>query len=339
MKILLTGVAGFIGFHLAKSLLEDGHEILGIDNINSYYDQRLKLDRLEVLGISLTLDFSEGVVYSKKYTSFTFRRLSIENMSALELVFNKFRPELVINLAAQAGVRYSITNPEPYIQSNVVGFFNILELCRRNGIKKVVFASSSSVYGNSISVPCSESEITDMPVSLYAATKKSNEVFAHSYAHLYNMEIVGLRFFTVYGPYGRPDMAYFNFAKSMLAGDEIEVYNHGYLSRDFTFIKDVVESLSIIVNRMDKQHIDVGLKILNIGNSSPVKLLDFILEIEAKLNVRAKLKFVDMQPGDVFNTYADVSALQKEIGKTYHTPLSDGISTFVEWYKFYYGIV
>ena len=335
MKIFITGIAGFIGFHLTNLLAQSGHDILGVDNLNNYYDPNLKLARLSKLGISS--DLNEPKAQSQKYNNISFSNSDITDYNLMYVLMHDFNPDIVIHLAAQAGVRYSIENPEVYVESNVKGFFNIIELCRRLDVKRLIYASSSSVYGNQNEVPYRETDRTDEPVSLYAATKKSNELFAHTYAHLFGMKAVGLRFFTVYGPYGRPDMAYFSFVKDILNGNTIRVFNEGNLSRDFTFIDDIVQSIQRLVDEFDFISRERGHQIFNIGNSKPVQLKRFIEIIENSLETKAIFENVGMQSGDVYNTFADVSALESCINYRPSTSLDDGIKKFVNWYKQYYG--
>lgn len=335
MKIFITGVAGFIGFHLADLLAQSGHDILGVDNLNNYYDPNLKLARLSKLGINI--DLNERQVQSQKHGNITFSSADVSDNNLIRSLMQDFNPDMVIHLAAQAGVRYSIENPEVYVESNVKGFFNIIELCRRLDVKRLIYASSSSVYGNQNEVPYRETDRTDEPVSLYAATKKSNELFAHTYAHLFGIKAVGLRFFTVYGPYGRPDMAYFSFVKDILNGNTIRVFNEGNLSRDFTFIDDIVQSIQRLVDEFDFISCERVHQIFNVGNSKPVQLRRFIEIIENALGKSAILENVGMQSGDVFKTYADVSALESCINYRPSTTLDDGIVKFVNWYKQYYG--
>jgi len=335
MKIFITGIAGFIGFHLTDLLAQSGHDILGVDNLNNYYDPNLKLARLSKLGINI--DLNERQVQSQKHGNITFSSADVSDNNLIRSLMQDFNPDMVIHLAAQAGVRYSIENPEVYVESNVKGFFNIIELCRGLGIKRLIYASSSSVYGNQNEVPYRETDRTDEPVSLYAATKKSNELFAHTYAHLFGIKAVGLRFFTVYGPYGRPDMAYFSFVKDILNGNTIRVFNEGNLSRDFTFIDDIVQSIQRLVDGFDFISRERGHQIFNIGNSKPVQLRRFIEIIENALGKNAILENVGMQSGDVFKTFADVSALESCINYRPSTTLDDGIVKFVNWYKQYYG--
>ena len=321
MKLLITGVAGFIGFHTAKALLEQGHEVVGIDNINDYYDVRLKEDRLNHLNV---------------YSAFLFERVDISFASELEAIFQTHSFDYVLHLAAQAGVRYSIEQPMKYIESNIVGFTNLLECLRMHHVKRLLYASSSSVYGNSTDVPFSTEHRTDTPVSLYAATKKSNEVFMHAYSSLYGIKATGLRFFTVYGPWGRPDMAYFSFADAILNKKPIEVFNQGKLSRDFTYIDDVVNAIvKLLEHYQDDSRKDDSHLIYNIGNHHPVSLEEFISTIEELLGVAAKKEYVDMQKGDVLSTYADISGLQELIRYTPKTTLREGLELFLKWYVEY----
>jgi len=342
MKVLITGAAGFIGFHLSELLLKNGFTVVGIDNINDYYDVNLKYARLNELGVEKE---SSSVFYkeckSKSNLGFSFLRMNLEDKEHLSNLFSKERFDIVCNLAAQAGVRYSIENPDAYIQSNVVGFLNILECCRHNDIKHLVYASSSSVYGMNDKVPFSEDDQVDTPVSLYAATKKSNELMAHTYSHLYNIPMSGLRFFTVYGPWGRPDMAPFKFTKAIVQGDVIDVYNHGKMQRDFTYIDDIVEGVLRIQDVLPELNSELDssapYKIYNIGNSEPIELEEFISCIEKALNKNAIKNYMPMQPGDVVRTYADVSELEKKTHFKPQTSLQDGINSFVDWYKEFYS--
>lgn len=333
-KILLTGAAGFIGFHLAQKLVSENHEILGIDNINSYYDVELKYDRLKELGIAKQDIDDEVELQSNKYNNFRFIKLNIADSQSLESLFKSFSPDIVINLAAQAGVRYSIDHPKKYIESNVSGFFNILESVRNNNVKTLIFASSSSVYGDSEVFPVKEDFDTSKPLSLYAASKKSNEVMAYVYANMFNIKTVGLRFFTVYGPWGRPDMALYSFTKKILNGEEIKVFNKGEMYRDFTYIDDIVNGINSIVTQKEKIP---DYKIYNIGRGMPVKLLDFIKQIEKSLGINAKIKLEPMQPGDVLKTFADTSSLEKDFSYKPKVELSEGVSKFVKWFKDYYN--
>lgn len=334
MKILVTGAAGFIGYHLCERLLKEGHEVVGLDNINNYYDPQLKLDRLNELGIKT----KEAIIWetlckSTTYSKFLFVRLELQDREGLPKLFKQHNFDLVCNLAAQAGVRYSIENPETYIDTNVAGFLNILEACRAYDVKRLVYASSSSVYGNSEEIPFKESQSVDKPISIYAATKKSNELMAHTYTHLFGIETIGLRFFTVYGPWGRPDMAMFLFTDAILNSKPIKVFNNGNLSRDFTFISDVIDGVSAVLNA---KYCNRSI-IFNIGNSKPVKLMTFISVLEAQLGFPANKVMMTMQKGDVNQTWADVSAMQNEFGYAPIVSVNQGISAFVEWYKSYYS--
>jgi UDP-glucuronate 4-epimerase len=322
MKILVTGVAGFIGFFLSKKLLENGFDVFGIDNLNDYYDVNLKESRLKLLN---------------KYENFNFDKCDISDKPKVTTLFEEKDFEVVINLAAQAGVRYSIEEPDEYIQSNIVGFFNIIEACRHNNIKHLLYASSSSVYGMNKKAPFSTSDFVDNPVSLYAATKKSNELMAHSYSHLYRIPATGLRFFTVYGPFGRPDMAYFKFTKAILEGNAIDIYNRGDMIRDFTYIDDIVESVYRLIKKgFEDSKETVPHRVFNIGNNEPVKLGHFIKVIESELGVEAKKNYLPMQDGDVQMTYADIDPLIKEVNFKPETSIETGLKSFIEWYKEYY---
>lgn len=323
--VLITGGAGFIGFHLSRVLLEKGYRIHVIDNLNSYYDVSLKQARLEIL---------------KQYSGFCFEKMDLSDGKEVRSLFNREHPDIVVNLAAQAGVRYSIEHPETYIQSNLVGFFNILECCRYYPVKHLLFASSSSVYGANKKVPYSTEDKTDQPVSLYAATKKSNELIAYSYCKLYQIPTTGLRFFTVYGPFGRPDMAYFSFTKKILAGETIQIFNYGDMYRDFTYIDDIVKGIETMLEYPPKRDENgVNFKIYNIGNNHPEKLMDFIAILEKCLGMKAVTELLPMQPGDVYQTYADVSKLSKDFGFKPDTPLEKGIKEFIKWYKEYYHCI
>lgn len=336
-KILVTGVAGFIGLHTAKRLLNFGYSVYGIDNLNAYYDVGLKLDRLKELGIDIQSDFflRQKEVVSGTYSEFMFHQLDLTDEYRLESLFEKEKFDIVVHLAAQAGVRYSIDNPKVYVQSNVVGFLNVLEACRQNKTNHLIYASSSSVYGNQVEVPFSEDNNVDKPISLYAATKKSNELIAHVYSHLYGLPTTGLRFFTVYGPWGRPDMAPFLFTKSILEQKPIKVFNNGNLMRDFTYVDDIVDGIIGIVNNK----VEVGdYKIFNIGNNQPTKLLDFIKIIEKHCKAVAQLKMYPMQDGDVFTTYANTDLLFKEVGYRATTNIDDGLKQFIDWFKHYYEL-
>lgn len=333
MKILVTGAAGFIGSRLMFQLASRGDEVVGIDSINDYYDVRLKFGRLSECGFKEP--YKEGE--SKESTLLggcRFIKMSIDDKPSVDKLFKEEAFDKVVNLAAQAGVRYSITNPYAYLQSNIVGFLNILEACRHNGVRHLVYASSSSVYGLNTKVPYSETDKTDAPVSLYAATKKSNELMAHAYCNLYGISMTGLRFFTVYGPWGRPDMAPMLFAKAISTGETIKVFNGGDMIRDFTYIDDIVEgTIGAIDHEPAPDANGLKYRVYNIGCSNPVKLMDFISEIEGAFGVEAKKEFLPMQPGDVYQTNADTSLLEREIGYKPHTTLHDGIGRFVEWYN------
>ena len=338
MSIFVTGTAGFIGYHLSKRLLEIGYEVIGIDNLNSYYDPKLKLARLSKL----------KEISDKSKNSFHFFKSDIEKKKELTSLLNNFKIDIVVNLAAQAGVRYSIENPNAYINSNLLGFGNILEICRIKKIKHLIYASSSSVYGGNKKLPFSEVDNVDHPVSLYAATKKANELMAHTYSHLYSIPTTGLRFFTVYGPWGRPDMALFLFTKSILEGNPIKIFNHGNMTRDFTYIDDIVESLIRVIKKTAEPDNDFNYKnplpssswapyrIFNIGNSNPTPLMDFIKAIEKNLGIEAKKDFCEIQPGDVPTTFADTSSLEKWIGYKPKTSVESGIEKFIEWYRDFY---
>jgi UDP-glucuronate 4-epimerase len=312
MKVLVTGVAGFIGMHCAQRLSARGDEVVGIDNLSPYYSVDLKRDRLK----QLQIDFHE---------------VDIADSPALTSVFEKTRPEAVLHLAAQAGVRYSLENPASYVQTNLVGFANLLECCRRNPPRHLVYASSSSVYGANRELPWSESQNVDHPVSLYAATKKSNELMAHVYSHLYGVHATGLRYFTVYGPWGRPDMSPMIFARAIMEGKPIQVFNHGDMKRDFTYIDDIVEGSLRVLDRPERY------AVYNIGNHQPVALLDYIALMEAALGKKARLEMKPMQPGDVKATYADTTALAQAVGFAPATPLAAGLERFAAWFKRYYG--
>lgn len=334
MKILVTGCAGFIGYHLTKRLVSEGHEVVGVDNLNSYYDPALKVARLVQLGIDKEI-IEEGVPYASS-EGFSFIKAGIESANLYQDHLNTQHFDVVCHLAAQAGVRYSIENPQQYISSNIQGFFNILEYCRHRPTTRLVFASSSSVYGKNTSIPYKETDVTDTPVSLYAATKKTNELMAHSYSQLYDIQAVGLRFFTVYGPWGRPDMAPFLFTKAILGNEPIKVFNHGKMSRDFTYIDDIVEGVCRILLNGPDTYDHANFRIYNIGNSSPVNLNDFIHTIEQISGLSAHKVYLPMQPGDVEATWADTSLLQRHYGYSPATPLHKGLSAFVSWYEDYY---
>lgn len=329
MKIFLTGTAGFIGFHLCKALLDKGFKVIGIDNLNDYYDVNLKKIRLDILNTN------------KNINNFSFIKEDISNRNAMQEIFDNYEFDIVINMAAQAGVRYSIENPYTYIDSNIYGFLNILEGCKNKKIKHLIYASSSSVYGLNKKQPFSTEDIVDFPISTYAASKKSNELLAHTYSHLYKMPTTGLRFFTVYGPFGRPDMAYFKFTKSILNEEPIDVYNNGKMKRDFTYIDDIVHG---VINLLDQPPINninnisnskAPFRILNIGNNNPVSLKKFIKIIEKECSKKAIMNNLPMQPGDVLETYADIVDINKLIGFKPSTSIEEGLKKFIDWYKEY----
>ena len=334
MPVLVTGAAGFIGYHTAKALLDKGQEVVGLDNLNAYYDVELKEARLAQL---------EG------RNGFTFHKLDLADASGMERLFSETRPQRVIHLGAQAGVRYGMENPHAYIDSNIAGTLHVLEGCRRNGVEHLVLASSSSVYGANTHLPFNVHQNVDHPLSLYAATKKSNELMAHAYAHLYRLPVTGLRFFTVYGPWGRPDMALFVFTRKILAGEPIDVFNNGHHARDFTYIDDVVEGVLRTADRIpapnpqwsgadpDAASSSAPYRIYNIGNHNPVELMYFIACLEKALGRKAKKNFLSLQPGDVPATCADVDDLAADVGFAPSTPIEEGIARFVDWYRSYYG--
>lgn len=333
-KVIVTGAAGFIGFHLSMRLLKQGYHVTGIDNLNPYYDVNLKKTRLEML---------------KDFENFAFFKTDISNGSGLEKIFQNSRFDVVVNLAAQAGVRYSLENPNAYVDSNLVGFVNLLECCRHYRVKHLVFASSSSVYGANTKMPFSVHDNVDHPVSLYAASKKANELMAHTYSHLFDLPCTGLRFFTVYGPWGRPDMALFLFTKAILNNDPIRVFNHGKMQRDFTYIDDIIEGVVKTMGRLPEpdhkwsgDSPDPGTsykryRIYNIGNNNPVELMKFIELIEQSLGKKAKKELLDLQPGDVVATYADIEDLVRDVGFKPKTSIETGIKNFVSWFKDYYN--
>ena len=336
MKVLVTGAAGFIGFHLSKCLLKGGYEVVGIDNINDYYDVNLKYARLNELGIARK---EAGVFYelskSSLFENFKFTRLNLEDKENLFSLFKNEGFDIVCNLAAQAGVRYSIENPDVYIQSNIVGFLNILEASKEFSIKHLIYASSSSVYGANKKIPFEEKDSVDKPVSLYAATKKSNELMAHTYSHLYKIKTTGLRFFTVYGPWGRPDMAPMLFANAITNNRSIKVFNYGKMKRDFTYVDDIVDGINkIIVKGIDKN--EELYKIYNIGNNRPIKLLDFITEIETNIGKISKKEMLPIQPGDVEKTWADVEQLRNDFNYEPLIDIKEGVKYFIEWYNSFY---
>ncbi len=334
-KILVTGAAGFIGYHLIKELLKENYEVIGIDNLNEYYDVNLKLDRIK--------QFADE-------KEFKFFKVDLVDNTKINQLFEKEKFDFVINLAAQAGVRYSIENPRAYINSNIIGFLNILEACKNYTIEHLIYASSSSVYGANVVQPFSENHNVDHPVSLYAASKKSNELMAHTYSNLYDIPTTGLRFFTVYGPWGRPDMAYFSFTKNIIEGNPIKIFNNGDLERDFTYIGDIISGIMNLIfkipvrdNQWDRVKSEAATsfapyRVFNIGNNTPVKLMNFISTLEELIGKDAKKEFLPMQQGDVFSTYADVNKLHEICGYEPTTDIKEGLSKFVEWYKNYYNI-
>ncbi|WOD63560.1 NAD-dependent epimerase [Niallia taxi] len=335
MSILVTGAAGFIGMHLSKKLLEMGYDVIGFDNINDYYDIQIKKDRLKLLS-----DFN----------NFKFYEAELSNQNEVNECFQEEDIDVVINLAAQAGVRYSLENPHAYIESNIQGFVNILEACRNYKIKHLIYASSSSVYGANVKMPFSTSDRVDHPVSLYAATKKSNELMAHTYSHLYGIPTTGLRFFTVYGPYGRPDMAYFSFTKNIIEGKTINIFNEGNMERDFTYIDDIVEGIVKLIDQPPTVNNEwnykepnpsssyAPYKVYNIGNNKPVKLMEFITTLEKHIGKEAKKEYLSMQPGDVKATFADIDDIKKATGFEPITSINEGLEKFVNWYKSYYQV-
>lgn len=336
MQVLVTGNAGFIGYHLSRRLAEDGMKVYGIDSLNDYYDVALKKARLRESGI---VAGEYGREYrSERYADYRFRQLDLCDREALDALFRENRFDCVVNLAAQAGVRYSLTHPEAYVESNIVGFLNLLEQCRHNGCKCLIYASSSSVYGDAQEVPFREDAVTNHPVSLYAATKKSNELMAYTYSKLYGIRSIGLRFFTVYGPWGRPDMAPMLFANAIRKGEPIKIFNHGNLSRDFTYIGDIVDGIVRIVKQPETARGEVPgvpASLYNIGHGSPVQLMDFIRQLECSIGVEAIKEYVDMQPGDVSQTWADTARLEKDYGYKPSTSLEKGIEQFIKWFKTY----
>lgn len=350
MKILITGTAGFVGFHLANRLLADGFDVVGLDAINDYYDVNVKYDRLTFTGINRNQIAYNKLVQSGTQKGYRFIQLQLEDRENLHQLFVNEAFDVVVNLAAQAGVRYSLTNPYAYIDSNIVGFLNILEGCRHHAVKHLVYASSSSVYGLNEQNPFSTHEGVNHPISLYAASKKSNEMMAHTYSHLFGLPTTGLRFFTVYGPWGRPDMALFLFTKAIIEGSPIAVFNNGDMTRDFTYIDDIIEGIKRVVENpakpnpgWDAAHPDPAtssapFQLYNIGNNNPVKLLDFVKAIEIELGKKAEIIFKPIQPGDVPSTYADVQDLVDNLGYKPNTSIEKGIKNFIDWYKEYYQV-
>jgi UDP-glucuronate 4-epimerase len=355
MKILVTGTAGFIGSHLANRLVARGDEVVGLDNINDYYDIRVKYGRLDRAGIIDKLEDGENIAYNKLMTSkkdenYKFIKLNLEDKENLDKLFKEEKFDAVCNLAAQAGVRYSLTNPMAYMDSNIIGFMNILEACRNFDVKNLSYASSSSVYGLNEKQPFSTHDSVNHPISLYAASKKSNELMAHTYSHLFGISTTGLRFFTVYGPWGRPDMALFLFTKAIFEDKPIDVFNYGEMQRDFTYIDDIVEGVVRVIDNpakpnenFDKVNPDPSsssapYKVYNIGNNAPVKLMDFITALEKKIGKTAKKNMLPIQPGDVPSTYADVTDLINDLGYKPNTSIEEGISKFVDWYREFFGV-
>lgn len=346
-KILITGAAGFLGFHLSKVLLNEEYAIVGLDNLNNYYDVELKYSRLSILGINASsINYGEQIENCSE-KNFSFIKLNLEDKNSLIKLFENEKFDFVCNLAAQAGVRYSLVNPDQYINSNIVGFTNILEMCREFKIKHLLYASSSSVYGLNKKMPFSTSDNVDHPISLYAATKKSNELFAHTYSHLFEIPTTGMRFFTVYGPWGRPDMALFQFTDSILKGTPINVYNDGNMFRDFTYVDDIIESIKRLIlippiidkdanGELNPSLSSAPYKIYNIGNGNPIKLTEFINTIEKKLGINAIKNLMPIQQGDVSTTYADISELKNKINFTPNTSIEDGVNKFIDWYLNFY---
>lgn len=348
--VLITGTAGFIGFHLAGKLVKLGYEVTGLDSMNDYYDVNLKYNRLEESGIPRESVKYNTRVTSRKHKNYHFIQLQLEDRDKLFALFAEHHFEVVVNLAAQAGVRYSLTHPQVYIDSNITGFLNILEACRHQPVENLIYASSSSVYGLNKKMPFAVSSNVDHPVSLYAASKKSNELMAHTYSHLFNIPTIGLRFFTVYGPWGRPDMALFLFTKAILEKKPIQVFNHGNMERDFTYVDDIVGGIREMIDRPpspsdewnpespDPSASSAPYRIHNIGNSSPVKLMNFIEALENELGMKAEKALMPIQPGDVEKTWADVTTLKQDFGYNPGTPVETGIKRFVEWYRQYYKV-
>ncbi|KPQ19936.1 MAG: UDP-glucuronate 4-epimerase WbnF [Algoriphagus marincola HL-49] len=348
MKYLVTGAAGFVGFHVSKALVERGDTVVGLDIINDYYDINLKFDRLDFLGIQKNKLETNKKLESEKFSNFSFIRMDLAQKEPLMDLFGSEKFDVVIHLAAQAGVRYSLTHPEVYVQSNIIAFLNILECCRFHPVKHLVYASSSSVYGSNEKMPFSTSDPVDHPISLYAASKKSNELMSHTYSHLFGIPTTGLRFFTVYGPWGRPDMALFLFTKAILEDKPIQVFNYGKMKRDFTYVDDIVEGVLKVADRparpnpdFDSQNPDPGsgkapYKVYNIGNSSPVLLMDYIHAIEKGLGKKATMELLPLQPGDVPASHADVEDLIRDTGYKPNTTIEEGVKAFTDWYLAYY---
>jgi UDP-glucuronate 4-epimerase len=350
MKVLITGTAGFIGFHLANRLIAEGYDVTGLDSINDYYDVNLKYNRLAEAGIVREKVEYNKVITSEKFPNYQFIQIKLEDRENLYTLFASQQFDTVVNLAAQAGVRYSLSNPHAYIDANVVGFMNLLEACRHHGVKHLAYASTSSVYGLNEGTPFSTSQNVDHPMTLYAASKKSNELMAHVYSHLFRLPTTGLRFFTVYGPWGRPDMALFLFTKAILEGRPIDVFNYGQMQRDFTYVADIVEGIVRVVkhpaepnpnwNPIDPQadSSSAPYRVYNIGNNAPVMLTEFIDAIEEKLGIKAQKNLLPIQPGDVPKTYADVTSLMYDLGYKPNTSVKEGIGNFIDWYRSYYNV-
>lgn len=348
MKVLITGTAGFVGFHLTKRLVEEGNDVLGLDNINNYYDPALKYARLSELGIKKENISYSNITVSDKYKNLRFIKLNLEDKQSMMDLFKHENIEYILHMAAQAGVRYSLENPYAYIESNISGFLNILEGCRNNKVRHLIYASSSSVYGLNQTMPFSVSHNVDHPVSLYAATKKSNELMAHTYSYLYKIPVTGLRFFTVYGPWGRPDMAYYSFTKKIKNGEQIEIFNNGNMKRDFTYIDDIVEGIVKLIDYIPSSDTNwVGTKpdpassicqyrLYNIGNNKPVDLMEFVSIIEKLVGKEANKIMKPMQPGDIKETFADIDDLQRDIGFKPSIQLKEGLKIFVDWYNSYH---
>jgi UDP-glucuronate 4-epimerase len=346
-KILITGAAGFIGYHLAKKLIARGYDVIGLDCINDYYDVNLKYNRLKETGIHKNEIELNKIISSSICKNYKFIQAQLEDQHTINKLFEIEKFDTVCHLAAQAGVRYSLENPKAYIDSNIFGYINILEACRHHKINHLVYASSSSVYGNNTKMPLSTADNVDHPISLYAASKKSNELMSHTYSHLFGLPTTGLRFFTVYGPWGRPDMALFIFTKNIIEGKPIDVFNHGNMFRDFTYVDDIVEGVIRVIDnppiKNNKESSDPSTshtapyKIYNIGNSSPVKLLDFVEAIENEIGKKASKDFMDIQPGDVPQTWADTKDLEKDLNYKPNTPIEEGVKNFIQWYKEYYN--
>jgi UDP-glucuronate 4-epimerase len=344
-KILVTGAAGFIGFHLINRLLALELNVVGLDNINDYYDVRLKYARLKVCGINAQMLALQGVAKSSLYPNYIFHKTDLTEKQALLTLFHNEKFDLVVNLAAQAGVRYSLENPDAYLNSNIIGFMNILECCRAFPVEHLLYASSSSVYGLNKKIPFSVDDNVDHPISLYASTKKSNELMAHTYSYLFDIPTTGLRFFTVYGPWGRPDMAYYSFSRNILSNKPITVYNEGVMLRDFTYISDIIDGIVGAMRSIPQKNMDwkgdlstsqAAYRIFNLGNNKPVGLLDFINTLEATLETKANLQFAELQDGDVLKTWADIDVTQMEIGYHPKVEIKEGLTIFAQWFKNYY---